>query len=422
MAPAVRFDKVTKDYLRGGPSQHSLRDEAAQALRRVLVPWRRGHAGSPLTGRRALHQVSFDIEPGESVGLIGPNGSGKTTALKLLARITYPSSGRIVVRGSLGGLIEVGSSIHPELTGRENIWLAGQILGMAKTDVRRRFDEIVDFAELGHVLDTQAKLYSSGMQLRLGFSIAAHVEPNVLVIDEALAVGDAGFQARCVERMGSLVEAGTTLIFVSHDLPAVEAVCNRGIFLLDGELQVDDSTPVAIRSYLDWVDSAHQARLADATAPAPSRYLDLERVECADRDGRDRYVFQTGDDLVVRLRFRATEPIGEPHVNVGISDGRKGMLVLCTLAPSDQGRGDGAGTLDGWFTLQCTLHDLPLLPRVYQLWCSVQAQRGHADLFDWQAVGSFRMEESQEQRRDSRAVTASDGPVFVSHQWGVTRG
>ena len=245
MAHAVRFEEVTKRYPRGWtegeePRYASLRHDLASVGKRLSSRAR----GRPAreTGALALKDVSFEIEEGESFAIIGPNGAGKSTALKLISRISYPTSGRIRIRGRVAALMEVGSGVHPELTGRENIWLYGQILGMTKADIRRRFDEIVDFSELGGAIDTPVKFFSSGMQLRLGFSIAAHLEPDVFVVDEALAVGDAGFQAKCVERMTKLTREGHTLLFVSHDLSAIEAVCERGMFLLDGQVAAGNAT------------------------------------------------------------------------------------------------------------------------------------------------------------------------------------
>ena len=226
MAHAVRFEEVTKRYPRGWtegeePRYASLRHDLASIGKRLSSRAR----GRPAreTGALALKDVSFEIEEGESFAIIGPNGAGKSTALKLISRISYPTSGRISIRGRVAALMEVGSGVHPELTGRENIWLYGQILGMTKADIRRRFDEIVEFSELGGAIDTPVKFFSSGMQLRLGFSIAAHLEPDVFVVDEALAVGDARFQLRCVRRMKELVAGGHSLIFVSH-----RSQCGRG--------------------------------------------------------------------------------------------------------------------------------------------------------------------------------------------------
>ena len=225
MTWAVRFQDVSKRYRGGGPRYASLRDDLAQLGRRT-VAFLRHNAVEP-RGTLALDRLSLEVEAGEAFAIIGPNGAGKTTALKLLTRISYPTEGRVSVRGRVGALIEVGSGVHPELTGRENIWLYGRIMGMSRREIYRRFDEIVDFAELRHELDVPVKMYSSGMQLRLGFAIASHLDPDIFVVDEALAVGDAGFQAKCVKRMMNLLGSGKTLLFVSHNLYAVEALCAR---------------------------------------------------------------------------------------------------------------------------------------------------------------------------------------------------
>ena len=212
LEPAVSFRDVTKRY--------RLRTGRAAVLDLVH------RAG--VAHRNALDAVSFDIAVGERVALIGDNGAGKTTALRMMTRIGRPSSGEVRVRGKVGALLEVGSGISPDMSGRENIWLYGNILGLTSAEVADRFDEIVAFSELAAVLDQQVKYYSSGMQLRLGFAIASHLDPDILIVDEALAVGDVRFQRRCLERMGRLARSGTTIIYVSHDLRSVEALCDRG--------------------------------------------------------------------------------------------------------------------------------------------------------------------------------------------------
>src|SRR5438094_6469910 len=254
MAHAVRFEGVTKRYLRGGPRAAALR-YAIATMAKGLGARLRGLEPEP-RGTLALDDVSFEVQEGESFAIIGPNGAGKTTALKLISRISYPTAGRIRVRGRVAALIEIGSGVHPELTARENIWLYGQILGMSRADIRRRFDEIVEFAELGRVLDTPVKMYSSGMQLRLGFSIAAHLDPDIFVVDEALAVGDTGFQHRCAERMSTLVREGRTLVFVSHDLKAVELICSRAVRLNDGRLVDYGAVNSVVARYLQDVHVA----------------------------------------------------------------------------------------------------------------------------------------------------------------------
>jgi lipopolysaccharide transport system ATP-binding protein len=407
MTWAVRFENVSKRYRGGGPRYGSLRYDVAQGFKRLGRLF--SGARSEPHGTLALEDVSFEIQEGESFAIIGPNGAGKTTALKLLSRISYPTSGRVRVRGRVAALIEVGSGVHPELTARENIWLYGQILGMSKADVRRRFDEIVEFAELAHALDTPVKMYSTGMQLRLGFAISSHLNPDVFVVDEALAVGDAGFQAKCVEQMTKLVAEGRTLLFVSHNLPAVEAICGRGLLLLDGRVASEGDAKRVLRTYLDWVDSAHHARLVRTMAPTRSQLLALEQVTCHDGDGQERYAFRTGEDLEVRLRFHAPIEIERPHVSISITDGRPGSLVLCSMLLD----GGAPDSVNGRTMVSCRLRSLPLLPRVYQLWCSVSSAQAYGKLLEWQQVGAFRVVGAS----DLHAGT--EGAVYVAHEWKV---
>lgn len=198
----------------------------------------------------ALADVSFEIKDGEAVGIIGANGSGKSTTLKLISRITQPWSGDVSAKGRVGSLIEIRSGIHPELTGRENIYLYGTILGLSRKEIRRRFDEIVDFAELGRFIDTQVKRYSSGMEVRLGFSVAAHLEPDILLIDEVLAVGDERFQRRCLDRIAQLRAKGQTLVFVSHVMNDVRRLCPRVMYLDRAMLRADGPADQVIDQYL----------------------------------------------------------------------------------------------------------------------------------------------------------------------------
>jgi len=199
----------------------------------------------------ALKDVNFEIKRGEAVGIIGRNGAGKSTLLKVLSRITEPSAGRVTIKGRVASLLEVGTGFHPELTGRENIFLNGAILGMTRAEIRRKFDEIVAFAEVERFLDTPVKRYSSGMYVRLAFAVAAHLEPEILIVDEVLAVGDAEFQRKCMGKMGEVTKGGRTVLFVSHNMSAVEALCRRGIVLKAGGLILDSDAEQAIQSYLD---------------------------------------------------------------------------------------------------------------------------------------------------------------------------
>jgi lipopolysaccharide transport system ATP-binding protein len=412
---AVKFEDVVKRYPRGGrPRYASVRHDLIAGLQRV---------GQRVRGRRleergpvALDQVSFRVEEGESFAIIGPNGAGKSTALKIVARISYPTHGVVRVRGRVGALIEVGSGVHPELTGEENIWLHGRIMGMSRVDVRRHYDEIVEFAEVQHALQTPLKMYSSGMQLRLGFAIASHLDPDIFVVDEALAVGDAGFQAKCVERMTKLVSEGRTLLFVSHTLSAIEAVCTRGIFINGGRVQFEGSARETIRSYLGWVDETHQRRLGREWVSYDSRFLSLVRFSCHGDDGIERFAFRTGEPLSMVLDFRAVEALTRPYVSIGITDGRPGNLILCSMLVD----GDAPERVEDFFKVTCRLHTVPLLPRVYEVWASVRSEQAYGDLYDWQRVGAFRIAESSDMSGPSAvSYVATDGPIHAAHSWAV---
>ena len=259
--PVVTLDHVWKRYRLGArrkrvTTKRTIGSEVGLALERA------GLKNVPEEQRVpniwALADVSMQVRDGEAVGIIGPNGSGKSTTLKLISQITDPWSGTVSTRGRVGSLIEIKSGIHPELTGRENIFLYGTILGLSRRDIRRRFDEIVDFAEIGRFIDTPAKRYSSGMEVRLGFSVAVHVEPEILLIDEVLSVGDEAFQRRCMQRMDEMRAAGQTLVFVSHLLDDVQRLCSRVVYLDRAVVRADGPSDEVIDLYLrDVSDGRH---------------------------------------------------------------------------------------------------------------------------------------------------------------------
>jgi lipopolysaccharide transport system ATP-binding protein len=276
MKPVIEIRDVSKRYLLGEAA--GFYGNFREALSHTLaMPWRalRGHATN---GRRpresefwALQHINLDIEKGDTVAIIGANGAGKSTLLKILSRITDPTDGYVKVRGQLASLLEVGTGFHPELTGRENIFLNGSILGMRKAEIERKFDEIVSFAGIGKFLDTPVKRYSSGMYVRLAFSIAAHLDPEILIVDEVLAVGDVAFQKKCLGKMAEACARSRTVLFVSHNLAAIEALCNRGVVLQQGVVVFDGSTKDAIRHYLENVS-------VGSGSAAVSHYVDLQHA------------------------------------------------------------------------------------------------------------------------------------------------
>src|SRR5712691_1432753 len=248
MDPIIRAEHLSKRYHIGGRESHtSLRDSLAAAARAPLKRWRNGQ--SPGKTIWALKDVSFEVAPGEVVGIIGRNGAGKSTLLKILSRITKPTKGRVQLNGRVGSLLEVGTGFHSELTGRENIFLNGAILGMTRREIERKFDEIVAFAETGEFLETPVKHYSSGMTVRLAFAVAAHLEPEILIIDEVLAVGDLAFQKKCLGKMNEVAKHGRTVLFVSHQMHQVRRLCNTAIWLDAGHLRSEGPASEVLAAY-----------------------------------------------------------------------------------------------------------------------------------------------------------------------------
>jgi len=315
MKPVMRVQNLAKRYRIGGPEimYRTLRETIMAAAK---APWQR--LRRLRNGRLspdsdvpdslwALKDASFHVEPGEVVGIIGRNGAGKSTLLKLLSRITEPTSGRIELRGRVGSLLEVGTGFHPELTGRENIFLNGAILGMTRREITRKFDDIVAFAEIEQFLDTPVKHYSSGMYVRLAFAVAAHLEPEILFIDEVLAVGDISFQKKCLSKMENVAHEGRTILFVSHDLGAVSRLCPRTIHLHRGTIAHDGPTDRAIASYV--------RQLPAADTVLHDRGLSL-RIWFEDGLGSPLETWNYDTDLRVTVEVESTQPLREPAVDV----------------------------------------------------------------------------------------------------------
>jgi ABC-type polysaccharide/polyol phosphate transport system ATPase subunit len=334
MTVAVRVEDVSKAY-RLGESRRSLR-EAVARLGRGLVSRRSATQESILW---ALRGVSFEVGRGESLGIIGPNGAGKTTILKLLSKITQPTSGRVVVNGRVSALIELGAGFHPDLTGRENIRLNAAILGLSQKDIARRFDSIVAFSGLERFLDTPVKRYSSGMYVRLGFSVAAHVEPDVLLVDEVLAVGDAEFRQRCAQRIAELRRAHTTIVFISHNMPLVRSVCDTALYLREGRIQTAGATVDVITAY---ELGAQQSRAGAASEPAadpgeisPSGAVQITGVEIRGPDDEPVEAFSYSTPALVRVHYWVREPLSQP--NLVLRFVRADGTTACMVRTADYG-------------------------------------------------------------------------------------
>jgi lipopolysaccharide transport system ATP-binding protein len=336
MVPAsIQIENLSKRYALGeaSASYKTFREtlvRAASAPIRTIWSRTGERRGASRPTIWALRDVSMSIEPGEVVGIVGCNGAGKTTLLKILSRITEPTRGRVVLRGRVGSLLEVGTGFHPELTGRENIYLNGAILGMRRVEINRRFEEIVAFSEVEQFIDTPVKRYSSGMYTRLAFSVAAHMEPEVLLVDEVLAVGDLAFQKKCIGKMDEIAEAGRTVLFVSHNMQAIRNLCPRTVVLDEGRIICDAPTSQAINRYND---VARNRRVeADTAQHDPdhrrgSGSVRFTNIVVTDRKGEPRFEFEMGETILFRMSFRVTKTIPELLVAVGLRSSLSGEFV-----------------------------------------------------------------------------------------------
>lgn len=373
MKPVIQIDRLSKEYRIGTHRQASyrtLRDTIREGLaspRAWLRSKGRGAAAEPAEepdrGRFwALKDVSFSVQPGEVVGIIGRNGAGKSTLLKILSRITEPTRGSARLRGRVGSLLEVGTGFHPELTGRENIYLNGVILGLSRRDVARRFDEIVAFAEVEQFLDTPVKHYSSGMYVRLAFAVAAHLEPEILIIDEVLAVGDIAFQKKCLGRMDNIARSGRTILFVSHNMAVVQNLCTKAVLLAGGRVAALGDCPPVLAEYTRSGSQTRDGASLQAHRPSGVRPI-IQEICLLDEHDKETGLIRAGGKLTIRIRYDSPQPIQRPVFGIffrGLTGER--LFHLQTLAmhgPIEEVPARGVAT--------CTVPSLPLAPGRYLL-------------------------------------------------------
>jgi len=415
---AIRVENLGKQYRISGPQVRykTLREsltQAAQAPFRRLASVVRGHS-SVISDETiwALREVSFGVQQGEAVGIIGHNGAGKTTLLKVLSRITKPTEGNAMIRGRVSSLLEVGTGFHPELTGRENIYLNGAILGMRQAEIDRKFDEIVAFAEMEKFVDTPVKHYSSGMGVRLAFAVAAHLEPEVLLVDEVLAVGDINFQKKCIGKMSSVTrEEGRTVLFVSHNMAAVLSLCNTGILLKNGQVDYIGEAPDAVRQYLatldQWADTPLRAR-TDRMGNGLVQVVGC-RI-CHNPSGELARDIMLGDEAYIVLTVNALEPV-QVFVGVQIKDAW-GRLVF---AFNSREGGYAPKVKAGESDLILHIPRMPFLEGEYILDASVNNMSlKPCDLIE--KVGSFVMH-PKDVCRSGAPFTSQHGVVFIEHNW-----
>jgi ABC-type polysaccharide/polyol phosphate transport system ATPase subunit len=367
---AVRLEAVSKRY-RAGRSR-TVVDLIASNLDRM-----RGRAQDVHSVSRgkidatiwALRDVALDVPEGAGVGVIGRNGAGKTTLLKLISRVTWPTSGRVRVAGRVVSLIELGAGFHPELTGRENVYLGGGLFGLTRREIDRRFDDIVAFADVARLIDTPMKRYSSGLYARLGFSVAIHSNPDVVLVDEVLAVGDAAFRRRALEALRQLIAEGKTVLFISHDMWNVRRLCDQILWMEDGRVRAYGPAGEIAERYMSEVNMQALANQATALQSARSGTGEIRytSVDLLDVGGAASVLLTPGDTLVVRAGYRAERAIARPVFQVGIIDVDTGLVITtATTRPADV-----PDTVSGTGTIECRFPRLPLRPRQYILRLSI---------------------------------------------------
>jgi lipopolysaccharide transport system ATP-binding protein len=344
------------------------------------------------------------------VGVVGRNGAGKTTLLKVMARITEPTEGRVDIRGRVGSLLEVGTGFHPELTGRENVFLNGAILGMRRAEIRAKFDDIVAFAEVERFLDTPVKRYSSGMYVRLAFAVAAFLEPEILFIDEVLSVGDQAFQQRCIGRMGEIAHSGRTILFVSHNLASVSALCQRALLVDAGQVIRDGTVDEVLEEYISSVQSLAGEALDDRDDRQGDGRLRITHAEVGAREGGPA---RTGIDAELRLAFR----IDRPGRQLGISIAVEGPLGEPVFFCSNRVTGEqlDATTTEG--ELVCAIPRFPLLPGRYSL--TVYAEVNGV-LADWVRNAIFFDVFETDVFGSGQLPPATHGRIVIEHKWSIT--
>jgi lipopolysaccharide transport system ATP-binding protein len=419
MDTALRVEGLSKRYRIGQREPYrNLRDSITKVFA-APIRWFQNPPSSILHSSPdtiwALKDVSFEVKQGEVVGIIGRNGAGKSTLLKILSRITDPTEGYADIHGRVGSLLEVGTGFHPELTGRENIYLNGAILGMSRHEIEKKFDEIVTFAETGKFIDTPVKHYSSGMTVRLAFAVAAHLEPEILLVDEVLAVGDAAFQRKCLGKMEDVARGGRTVVFVSHNMGAIRELCDRVIWIDEGRRVAAGDVETIVGNYL----AASSQGFVQTNLE--SEFLRIEKVILRDRDGQSKSSFLRGEDLVVEIHFFAKTFIPRPYFWINVVSQYGSVFGANMLLD-----GHRPDSIKGKGTLLCRLKNIPLLPQTYSLRMGARTENGVTFLVRTADVAFFTVQGTAKTLgwagENADLLMSSSAPVFVPYEWRLPDG
>lgn len=419
--PVITVEKLSKRYRIG--LKEEMHDSMAAAITSLLKsPFRSFKKLKSLTSFEegdaedilwAVKDVTFEVKEGEVLGIVGKNGAGKSTLLKLLSRITSPSEGNIDIKGRVASLLEVGTGFHPELTGRENVFLNGAVLGMRRKEVEEKFDEIVAFAGVQRFIDTPVKRYSSGMRVRLAFAVAAHLEPEILVIDEVLSVGDYEFQKKCLGKMHDVAGQGRTVLFVSHNLAAVKSLCTRAVLLQKGQI-IDDDTPEKIvdkylRNSLEEIEATNIAETKERTGSGSVKIIDFY---LRDKNGMKVSTAETGEhcEFVFKYESEKKDKIHQFYLGFGIRNENDERLTRLDM--HDQGIIFKELNPDG--TVSCIIDKLPLERGRYIIGVVIYVDGVITDLINHAAV--FEVEAGQYYKK---GVVNDNGPLFIDHNWKI---
>jgi lipopolysaccharide transport system ATP-binding protein len=416
--PAIRIENLGKCYrIRHDGKQNgrykTLRDALTDVAMTPLRRWRNGCENGSREDFWALKGVSFDVQPGEVVGIIGRNGAGKSTLLKILSRITKPTTGQVTLHGRVGSLLEVGTGFHPELTGRENIYLNGSILGMSRTEIRRQFGAIVEFSGVEQFLDTPVKRYSSGMYVRLAFAVAAHLNPEILIVDEVLAVGDAEFQQKCLGKMGQVARSGRTVLFVSHNMTAVQQLCERVVLVRQGCVVRDGNSEDALAEYLgDAVQSSGGSFDLNSHASRSSKHIAIiQSVTLSRRDGIETTQFYSEDEATIDIKLNLPSQLQSPRLAISIEDslGRRIFTVASYFCQNP------LRDIEGNADIRCVIPKLPLAPGRYLLSVRISDKfRGLLDSLDCVAWLDVIWNNNY---GNGESPTPMSGPVLQDSRW-----
>ena len=423
----IKIENLSKKYIIGHDKAasgmyrySSLRDSIAHTCRgigqRLRHPLSPNSETTSLEEFWALKDINLEIEQGDKVGIIGRNGAGKSTLLKILSRITEPTTGKFTIKGRIASLLEVGTGFHPELSGRENIYLNGAILGMSRREIKKKFDEIVDFSGVEKFLDTPVKRYSSGMYVRLAFAVAAHLEPEILLIDEVLAVGDAEFQKKCLCKMDDVSKQGRTILFVSHNMAAIQQLCSKGIVLNEGSMTFCGAIADAISSYISGVKTVSTIDIKKRTDRKGSQWLKFTSVGIYNSEGKELRKAMSGQDIFVRMYYKSVREKQNVSVLASFNIKNSQGYLLTNLNSVDSGQGILNIYENGYF--ECCWPKFNLKSGNYDcnLFCSVDGE-----VVDWMQNAFVINVEDGNYFQTGKMIGREQGEILIYHTWSCQK-